>query len=119
MPNDQQLKLALAKMLPEKIQIFKPLDQRPAFFAWYDEEGNTSNYINDTELLHVCWLVEQDIYSQGICAEHYASELLKIVPRRDLVGSHRRSTMARQFELINATWQQRAAALCKVKGIEI
>ena len=115
MPTNQQLKLALARMLPEKIQIFKPLDQRPAFFAWYDEEGDTSNYINDTEWLHVCWLVEQTLdKTQQL---HYIERLVWMLDPNDAWPEV--LTVSKGWFFLNATWQQRAEALCRVKGIEI
>jgi hypothetical protein len=53
-------------------------------------------YVLDTELLHLCWLVEEEV--KGLNYDVYETLL-----HRD----------------ISATWQQRVIALAKVKGVEI
>lgn len=89
--TDQQLQLALAKMLPERT-------------IWYDKpywivkipyespaKGEGERIMYDTEWLHVCWLVEKTLTEDQ--AFYYAGTV--------------------QY---NSPWQQRAEALCKVKG---
>jgi len=103
--NDDNLKLALAKMLPEKIIIAGGVNVP----RWKAEQSQWR--ILDTEWLHVCWLVEQGL-----------SIRLPAIP-------HQESERTRYVDLLNeacgskgcciATWQQRAQALCKVKGIEV
>ena len=95
--RDKQLKQALAKMLPKKVfmntnggQMYNRLD---AGFV----------PILDTELLHLCWLVEETL--NEINSADYAELLRPITANYKL--------------LYHATWQQRVEALAKVKGIEI
>lgn len=95
--TDTQLKQALAKMLPSVI-LFHP--------GWKTNLAcNASNMrdVLDTELLHLCWLVE---------------ESLTLTQR----GNHFYSNMHEEWtdwNACHATWQQRTIALAKVKGIEI
>lgn len=117
--TDSQLKQALAKMLPDSIQ-------------WRDdwivpmlqniENGRFPIY--DTELLHLCWLVEETLteaermlygeISWQLCTGkfldfsgvYYAGEL----PEMDY---------KQLFPISHATWQQRTTALANVKGVEI
>lgn len=104
MPTDQQLQLALAKMLPETLI--------PAVTAgkfWWN--GNQRQRIVgceiiNTEWLHVCWLVEQTLSDEQ--RDVYIISLMT-----DVDGTR---YMNRG---VSATWQQRALALCKVKGVEI
>lgn len=94
-PTDEQLKLCLAKMLPEKI---KPTPNGSCW--WWDEDGTTNdrNDVRESEMLHVCWLVEQTLEP---------TTQLPIYKHHILEGG------------ATASWQQRALALCKVKGIEV
>ena len=100
MKTDTELKSALAKMLPEEINF---LDGQ-----LYYKEGNVNgNEVLDTELLHVCWLVEETLAPLGQLndyIEHLAAT---------------KHSVYRDSALCFATWQQRATALCKVKGIEV
>jgi hypothetical protein len=100
--TDEQLKAALAKMLPRTVCYGSPhgadgLHWRP---RW-----NAGSYrsISDTQLLHLCWLVEETLTEYK--SEDYA-ELL-----RPIAGNYKL--------LYHATWQQRVIALAKVKEIEI
>ena len=97
MTTDTQLKIALAKMLPEDLMWTNYDDLK-----WIKNGNrfNTYGSVRDTELLHVCWLIEQTIDLKdkwrwlGLIDGDYAEK------------SH-------------ATWQQRATALAKVKGVEV
>lgn len=101
--TDTQLKQALAKMLPEQIRFMH--DER----LWkIDSKGNLLTLVLDTELLHLCWLVEEHL-TQDEC-NRYSQEL------RDTQLTHQPTALGWFF---HATWQQRTIALCKVKGIEI
>lgn len=106
--TDTQLKQALTKMLPELLEIQEQghgLD--PKYVLWY-RQGYA---VLDTELLHLCWLVEETLNDvQFSC---YATEFglieFNCYPNE-------------LFELkqgIHAAWQQRVIALAKVKGIKI
>ena len=88
--TDEQLKRALAKMLPTMVymninggSMYHRLDGKP-------------QPVLDTELLHLCWLVEKTL------SLHERFECYEILE-----------------SLIWATWQQRVAALAEVKEIEI
>lgn len=89
--TDKQLKTALAMMLPELI--FESGD-----LYIYDTDFGIGGHrqVFNTELLHLCWLAEKTL------SLHERFECYEI-----LEG------------LIWATWQQRVAALAKVKGIGI
>ena len=87
--TDTQLKEALAKMLPDKIMF----DELCEDLCWMGKMSISK--VLDTELLHLCWLVEEELqYPNSV--KYYDS----------LTSNH-------------ATWQQRVIALCKVKGITI
>jgi hypothetical protein len=89
--TDKELKTLLAAMLPEK------LDSYPNAGLWWID---TQRGVQETEWLHVCWLVEQGLDQDT----YYKYEKLmdEIVPA---------------FRLTSASWQQRASALCKVRGV--
>jgi hypothetical protein len=89
--TDIQLKQALAKMLPETLQIGAPL--HGCILYW--DLSHTSERVLDTELLYLCWLVEETLKYYEL-TPYYDDE----------VSCH-------------STWQQRTLALAKVKGIEI
>lgn len=101
--TDQQLQLALAKMLPEKIKIHNPMGN--SFFDWTDveEEGRRSP-VKDTEWLHVCWLLEKTLTPEQ--DKQFMGELQRQIGYYDHV----------YFPiLLHASWQQRATALVKWK----
>lgn len=99
MNEDQKLRLALAKMLPNRIGF------TGSHFYWCEVTPDASR-IQDTEWLHICWLVEQAFSVDE--AREYHKQL-------QVVGQH----MPYNAWLWNCSWQQRAQALCKVKGIDI
>jgi len=101
--TDPELKQLLAKMLPETL-IYYPYvidgdwEQEP-FLSWKDD--TFGNEVLDTELLHICWLVEEGLDRiQQVC---YQSQL----NHKGTVGDFS----------YHATWQQRTLALAKVKGL--
>lgn len=104
-PTDNQLKQALAKMLLEQI-VYE--DNFLYWKRWPRKElgQHSSRKILDTELLHLCWLVEE---TMGCAVHQYHTELIKTMPNG--AGVHVMS--------FHATWQQRVIALAKVKGVEI
>lgn len=101
--TDEQLKQALAKMLPETLA----LDGAGNLF-WRDSNIGSSytGEVLDTELLHLCWLVEESLTPEqrGRCAEY---------SYRTHVG------IPEYHQDYHATWQQRIIALAKTLGIEI
>jgi len=95
--TDDQLKQALAKMLPETVCY----EQESLYWQYeeirYDRPVmNRGNRILDTELLHLCWLIEENLENK-LNLNYY--NLIVLDP--------------------HASWQQRVIALAKVKGIEI
>lgn len=107
--TDNQLKQALAKMLPKEI-VWHPSSE----LRYWPRISGTLNgpQVLDTELLHLCWMVEQQIadeefpkYGEILCVVNGA--------RSDMPDEQ----LARL--VCSATWQQRTIALAKVKNIEI
>lgn len=102
--TDAQLQLALAKMLPEKIAH----DEIYNRFHWYISKVGHVDWppLRDTEWLHVCWLVE---------------ETLTPIQRDDYYydGIRKGDKELDHSYCVSATWQQRAIALAKVKGIDL
>ena len=92
--SDTELQISLAKMLPEMI---KQSESIPGNFLWRFDCGAGARVLA-TEWLHVCWLVEQTL---GELWPVYYTHFMEI------------GGIA-----IHASWQQRAEALCKVKGIQ-
>ena len=95
---EEQLKQALAKMLPDTIDI------RNGAVCWtkHDDILN-SHVVRDTELLHICWLVENNLNEdEWMLYFDYLEQ---------------QTTMDKY--ITNSPWQHRTIALAKVKGIEI
>lgn len=106
-PNEHKLKLALAGMLPEKIEYRVggdcELPDDTVFFFWVNLYE-----IRDTEWLHICWLVEQMLTGEECL--RYADEL----NRATKCFKHITPVI-----MCIAPWPQRAQALAKVKGVEV
>ena len=121
--TDEQLKRTLAKMLPEKIAIHayntNGTEQGMVRdLMWLDDDGDFGIEVLDTELLHLCWLVEETL-EPAQCSQ-YAEVLANKLEIVDdgwygdwSINWHEVATIA------HATWQQRTTALAKTKGIEI
>lgn len=104
MLKEQQLKQALAKMLPPNLIVWYRNPQFPSQAAL--RYCNNGAEVLDTELLHLCWLVEE-----ALTAEQWNDYVGYI-----MVDTHSIFTYE---HLLHATWQQHTIALAKVKGIEI
>jgi hypothetical protein len=101
-PTDKQLQLALAKMLPELIWV---ADNRNVYWEYQPKQSSkVSRAIHDSEWLHVCWLIEQTLTRQE---KRMFTNELQVICQSD------------PFTSVSASWQQRAIALAKIKGIEI
>ena len=88
--TDEQLKQALAKMLPNEITYYSVMT-----FYWNRQFiAGIFQRVLDAELLHLCWLAEKQL--NDVEANWYSK----------LVNYH-------------SDWQQRVIALAKVKGIEM
>jgi len=98
--TDNQLKAALAKMLPEKVRWNT---ERWNGLTMVCQDVRNNDPVLDTELLHLCWLVEETL--NEIESADYAEFL------RPITASYKL--------LYHASWQQRVIALAKIKGIEI
>jgi len=108
-PTDTQLKQALAKMLPKKVKIMMANNSTEQFLCWLSEtDQGFSGFVLDTELLHLCWLVEETL--TRLQCTNYSEELLACHPEV--------ATKADEF-FWHFTWQQRTTALAKVLGVEI
>jgi hypothetical protein len=104
--TDTQLKQALAKMLPETLY-FNTGSQR---LCWISKQSVCGTYVLETELLYLCWLVEETMTMGSLCV---MSNEFDITHERDS------SPMDASKWKHHKSWQQRVIALCKVKGIEI
>jgi hypothetical protein len=105
--TDTQLKQALAKMLPETIFCDMEPDDESAQTAsfsglrWYHgKDYYDSVEILDTELLHLCWLVEENLTDDEKMKYYW-----------DKNGELSMS--------VHTSWNDRTERLSKVKGIEI
>lgn len=93
--TDEQLKKALAKMLPEHPEIV------------HGGEDPMCNIL-DTELLHLCSLVERSFINDIAARNTYMSHL---------IDDNSPSTTG--YFTATSSWQQRTIAAAKVKGVEI
>jgi len=94
--TDDQLKQALAKMLPNRLGINNEI------LVW-SSCCQFEHEVLDTELLHLCWLVEKTLTNSEVTIYSDALEYAE----------------TRWWSPFNASWQQRVVALAEVKGIEI
>jgi hypothetical protein len=105
-PTDDQLKTALAKMLPERV-LWNDIE-----LVWIDKKSgfwsHVAGKVLDTELLHVCHLIEQGLS----CVEQCSYVELLHPPKTQ-------SYVLSDWVVLHSTWQQRTIALAKVKGIEL
>jgi len=122
MSTDTQLQLALAKMLPEGTLDFgeyytDPVSKKQTGMYWFHWRGEQYECrdVKETEWLHVCWLVEQTLIPTR--RGQYNAELSLIVCTRCLSSAVKEPEYI--YNLLNASWQQRAEALAKIKGINI
>ncbi len=116
--TDEQLKRALAKMLPCHVSIMR------GYLRW--NEGEQIRVL-DTELLHLCSLVEETLSSYD--GEHgeelsqkedYSRELMKQCGTwKSKDWNWEDVCNADLFQAANAPWQTRVIAAAKVKGVEI
>ncbi len=92
--TDQELQLLLAKMLPKEVSV-----GGNGLVYWNDWSHKKFATVEETEWLHVCWLVEQTLDRSQ--RHQYMFEELP----------------ADEWDQVSATWQQRAMALATVKGL--
>lgn len=107
--TDTQLKAVLAKMLPEILAFEFDL------LFWKHKQNQEilrDPTVLDTELLHLCWMVEESL-NEADCREYAA--LLALKRGLDYARTHR----VQDYSTLFSTWQQRVIALAKVKGIKV
>lgn len=108
-PNNPKLKLAMARLLPEKMTTEHGIP------GWKGT-GNIVTDVLETEWLYVMHLVEQTLTIEE--KQHYYDELCLVVNDADSTWIESGCVdMARNTAL--TTFNQRATAMCKVKGIEV
>ena len=110
--TDTQLKQALAKMLQKKLSTLESsFEDKPTIWSLHWDWPHTAEEVFDTELLHLCWLLEKqlgdDYYSYFQHLESWSR-----------LGRQPKDNNERLWWCIHATWQQRVVALAKVKGKE-
>ena len=104
--TDEQIKSALAKMLPKTCYM-----NEGGGTLYYQPDKLTICYsihpsrVLDTELLHLCWLVEKVLIEN----DKQAYNLFE----------NRLFELCNPYTTLSATWQQRVAALAEVKGIKL
>ena len=116
MKTDQELQMALAKMLPKNTLMSYELGNYSRMgFHWNGQYDHNHLYpvVKDTEWLHICWMVEETL-TLSECGK-YNQALADIVIELRLSFKE----VGPKVWMFHATWQQRAIALAKVKGIKI
>jgi hypothetical protein len=106
--TDDQLKQALAKMLPEKIKWNTESWPRLTMVC---QDVRNNDPVLDTELLHLCWLVEEELKEE----EEQETYIHKLYQMQSLKN---KAKWKIHFDC-HATWRQRVKALVKVKEIKI
>lgn len=91
--TDNELNQLLAKMLPEQIRMLG------SALVWKESQSYEVKEVEDTELLHICWLIQEELIDSGNIEQW--SNYLDLL---DVGSSMRR-------------WQCYAEALAKVKGL--
>ena len=108
MLSDTQLKQALAKMLPEKVDMCGDNENIMCWAGSADADyHNRPTRVLATEILHLCWLVEESLLEDEML--NYAQYLdRQVSPAMDLSSW-----------MFHATWQQRITALAQAKGVAL
>lgn len=103
--NDTELKQLLALLLPETVEWEAYCGPEPELH-WTREarDGQSEIAVLDTELLHLCSLVEAGLTVVESCS--YFDLLRNTEPDNEAAGAF----------AYHATWQQRVTALASVKG---
>ena len=108
--TDKQLEAALAKMLPELLYSDYLADGTFVSIRWLTDKPNygcKGHSVLDTELLHLCWLVEKDLNPEQ---------------KLDYIEMLGRGEDEESFYItiaLSSDWRWRVAALAKVKSIDI
>lgn len=107
--TEQELQLGLAKLLPKQLvttdkQAFWVPSANPQL-ALDDELAIP---VNDTEWLHICWLIETRDFVSIKQQDDYRDELCELFYKSN----------PKHTQICSASWQQRAEAILKVKGLK-
>lgn len=108
---DQKLKLALAQLLPNAIEIHDYTSgiSHPCFM-WSPSRLIEHGQIKDTEWLHVCNIIEYGMTPDEYC--EFDTELW--------VAEHERTdTSGGNEQYASSSWQQRAQVILRVKEVKI
>lgn len=112
--NDPKLKLAMARLC-DKIIHTANAPNEVGNFHWL----GTPKEVLDPEWLYVMHLVEQTLSEDD--QESYSHHLSQTVPQNYNAGPADEFgddiMIHRDFDVLSATFNQRATAMCKVKGI--
>lgn len=99
--TDDQLKAALAKMLPKTVVFHCGVQ---TIIAWKSKELRR---VFDTELLHLCWLVEKDLNPE------------QKIDYIEMLGRGEDDESFYPTIALASDWRLRATALSRVKSIDI
>src|SRR6478736_4444219 len=114
--NDPKLKLAIARLLETHISI-RDNEVLGQHFAWKGAPPNHA--ILETEWLYVMHLVEQKLTAdqEAVYVDELAGQIMSGV-YEDSDERYKNSHLASDDSCYRATFNQRAAAMCRVKGID-
>ena len=107
--NDPKLKLAIARMLPELIWLNTTRDSRGPVHCWKGEKDSLTG--QDREILETEWLYVMQWVEQQMAKEEVVSFSMAL---RSVTGEG----CVTDYKMISATFNQRATAMCRVKGID-
>jgi len=119
--NELKYKIAIAKLLPERIAFRfetlvgeNPNSNRTWYFYWTD--GPAERQILETEWLYVMSLVEETLTNEYAIDQYHILLQLITSPEK---GTKFYTRTTRVKNLICATFNQRAEAMCRVKNIKL
>lgn len=117
-----QLKTALAKMLPKRFKACNcPATKEGKFCGSFYFDNN---HVKDNELLEVCWVIEQQIMAAHPANPEgyieYSKALYEAIKLYDdEYASTKEKTQELIFRVIHASWEQRTIALAHFLGVKI
>lgn len=109
MPNDTELKIALARMFPDEIGIINFPNR--VKLIWTYNQGSARVWgeeVKDTELLEICHMVERKYLTENTDKAARYINILEVI-----IGSEM-TLDSSKFYYNSPTWQQRTQALMKV-----
>lgn len=103
--TDEQLKVALAKMLPNQLQACFTSE---GMILRHKEGKWLTTDVRRTELLHLCHQVEKTLTAPKECVDYL-----------EWLGMCEDDYGYKNFMLVNASWQEKVVALAHTKSVEI